>query len=243
MMIYGVLAFCLFGVLPANASQSAALIETRIANIEDTLKQLTGVVERIQHNFDKQLEESRKLHQDIALRLDETKASLEELKESLKKTAQTSVKKAAASTDKTADNKATLKAGQPNKPSEDSIKEVKALMAQGSYKTAQARAKQYISKFGESSSESQTLYYWLGEACYGEKSYSEASLAYVKGYKINPNSSKAPELLYKLSKTLIAMGKKKDAKVTLEKLLADYKDLSPRLRKLAEQEKSKTSRQ
>ncbi|MDR1365915.1 MAG: hypothetical protein LBJ03_02365 [Holosporales bacterium] len=219
-----------------NAEQSARLIETRLADMEDILRQLTGVVEQIQHTLDRQINENGKLHQDITIRFDELKTSLQELGESLKKLPQPA---AAKKGDKADNAKTPLKTDKPIKSTSEEVKEIKALMAQGSYKTAQTRAKQYIARIGDASPESQAVCYWLGEACYAGKDYGEASLAYVKGYKINPKSSQAPELLYKLSKTLIAIGKKKDAQITLEKLLTDYKDLSPRLKKLAEQEKSK----
>lgn len=222
-------------VSQADARQNAALIEARLADMEDTLRQLTGIVEQIQHTLDKQVSENGKLHQDIAIRFDELKTSLQELGESLKKLPQPA---AAKKGDKAEGVKTPPKTDKPAKSSEE-VKEIKALMEQGAYKTVQTKAKQYIARVGDTSPESQAVYCWLGEACCAVKDYGEASLAYVKGYKINPKSPQAPELLYKLSKTLIAVGKKKDAKITLEKLLTDYKDLPPRLKKLADQEKSK----
>ncbi len=60
--------------------------------------------------------------------------------------------------------------------------------------------------------------YWLGETFYVRADYKQAAKSFAKGYQKFPKSAKAQDSLLKLSLSLAALGKKKDACLTLEQL-------------------------
>ncbi len=228
-----------FSVLSnAQSTQSMAIIEGKLLDIEDRLRQLTGVIEEIKHGLDMQSSQSSKLYQDLCGRFDEVKKAVEKVEESIKNSQKNiTQKKQTTPTEPASSPKKNVESAKDNATA--TINEAKALLTQGSYKSAQNRLNSYINKNPNSSS-IQSLYYWLGEACFAGKSFNEASFAFVKAYKVDQKNDKAPLILLKLAKTLNALGKKKDAAVALDKLLADYKDISPRLKKMVQDEKLKT---
>ena len=69
-----------------------------------------------------------------------------------------------------------------------------------------------------------TAHYWLGEIYLLKKEYREAALILAEGYQQYPQSIKAPDMLYKLSESLVLIDKKNDACSTLIKLDKEYPD-------------------
>ena len=69
-----------------------------------------------------------------------------------------------------------------------------------------------------------TAHYWLGEIYLLKKEYREAALILAEGYQKYPKSIKAPDMLYKLSESLVLIDKKNDACSTLIKLDKEYPD-------------------
>ena len=69
-----------------------------------------------------------------------------------------------------------------------------------------------------------SAHYWLGEIYILRKEYREAALVLAEGYQKYPNSVKAPDILYKLSESLINIEKNTEACSTLNKLLTEYPD-------------------
>ena len=67
-----------------------------------------------------------------------------------------------------------------------------------------------------------TAHYWLGEIYLLKKEYREAALILAEGYQKFPQSIKAPDMLYKLSESLVLIDKKNDACSTLIKLDKEY---------------------
>ena len=67
-----------------------------------------------------------------------------------------------------------------------------------------------------------TAHYWLGEIYLLKKEYREAALILAEGYQKFPQSIKAPDMLYKLSDSLVLIDKKNDACSTLIKLDKEY---------------------
>ena len=67
-------------------------------------------------------------------------------------------------------------------------------------------------------------HYWLGEIYLLKKEYREAALILAEGYQKFPTSIKAPDMLYKLSESLVLIDKKNDACSTLIKLDKEYPD-------------------
>lgn len=67
-----------------------------------------------------------------------------------------------------------------------------------------------------------TTRFYLGEIWLLKKQHGKASEQYLKAYQKDPKGSKAPKNLLKLATSLYALGKKKEACVSLQKLLKDH---------------------
>ena len=86
-------------------------------------------------------------------------------------------------------------------------------------------AKIALKKFIDNNKESNlagSAHYWLGEIYILRKEYREAALALAEGYQKYPNSPKAPDILYKLSESLIKIEKSTEACSTLKKLTTEH---------------------
>jgi TolA-binding protein len=66
------------------------------------------------------------------------------------------------------------------------------------------------------------VHFYLGNSFFVEKNYQKAAFEYIESYKVNRNSSKSAEALYKLALCFKRLSKKSEAKSTLEKLIQDY---------------------
>ena len=64
----------------------------------------------------------------------------------------------------------------------------------------------------------------MGEIYLLKKEFREAALILAEGYQKFPESIKAPDMLYKLSESLVLIDKKNDACSTLIKLDKEYPD-------------------
>ena len=76
-------------------------------------------------------------------------------------------------------------------------------------------------------------YYWLGETHYAQSDFPKAAEHFQKGFEAQTNGIKAPDNLYKLSKSLLNMNKKKEACIVLAQIQKRYKDRNPELAGLA----------
>ena len=79
----------------------------------------------------------------------------------------------------------------------------------------------FISKYQDDEL-SGSAHYWLGEIYLLKKEYRDAALIFAEGYQKFPISFKAPDMLFKLSTSLLIIDKKKDACNTLEKLIIEF---------------------
>jgi len=105
-----------------------------------------------------------------------------------------------------------------------------SLLRQGDY----ARAEQAFQAFVEVNG-THTLagnaQYWLGETYYARSNYESAAVAFAKGYKEYPTSSKTPDNLFKLGMSMSALGKKREACAALQKLRADFPSIAGTLQR------------
>lgn len=67
-----------------------------------------------------------------------------------------------------------------------------------------------------------SAHYWLGEIYLLKKEYREAALILAEGYQKFPKSFKAPDMLFKLSESLINIDKIENSCATLEKLIIEF---------------------
>jgi tol-pal system protein YbgF len=76
-------------------------------------------------------------------------------------------------------------------------------------------------------------YYWLGETYYVNSDFVTAADTFRQGFEANPEGVKAPDNLYKLSKSLLHMQKKQEACVVLSQIQKRYKTRNPEVVGLA----------
>ncbi len=67
-----------------------------------------------------------------------------------------------------------------------------------------------------------SAHYWLGELYILDQKYRDAAMVFAEGYQKFPKSIKAPDMLFKLSQSLIKVDKKDDACKTLELLMIEF---------------------
>ena len=66
--------------------------------------------------------------------------------------------------------------------------------------------------------------YWIGEILYLNGDYKEAALTFAEAFQKYPNSTKVPDMLLRLSKSLSKIGKSEQACFTLNELISKYPD-------------------
>jgi tol-pal system protein YbgF len=76
-------------------------------------------------------------------------------------------------------------------------------------------------------------YYWLGETYYVNSDFVTAADTFRQGFEANPEGVKAPDNLYKLSKSLLHLQKKQEACVVLSQIQKRYKTRNPEVVGLA----------
>lgn len=82
-------------------------------------------------------------------------------------------------------------------------------------------------------------YYWLGETYYIRHDYVKAGDSFRQGFEALPGGPKAADNLLKLSMSLGAMNKTKDACVVLDQLLVKFKETSPSVAQKAGAERTR----
>ena len=91
------------------------------------------------------------------------------------------------------------------------------------FEDAEAKFADFIAKYPKSTMLS-NAYFWYGETFFRRNNFEKAAINYLKGYKQFPKAAKAADSLLKLSLSLDAMGKTKEACAMLGKLEAEFKD-------------------
>ena len=94
------------------------------------------------------------------------------------------------------------------------------LMSQ-QFDKARFSLKQFIAD-NQDSKFSGSAHYWLGEIYILKKEYREAALILAEGFQKYPKSTKAPDMLFKLSESLVMIEKKIEACNTLIKFSNEY---------------------
>lgn len=81
--------------------------------------------------------------------------------------------------------------------------------------------------------------YWLGESFYVRGDFANAASAFLNGYQVYPDNSKAADNLLKLAMTLGRMDQKEEACVTFQQLDKQFTNLAQRLKRVEAREKKK----
>jgi tol-pal system protein YbgF len=81
--------------------------------------------------------------------------------------------------------------------------------------------------------------YWLGETYYVRGQYVQAAEVFLKGYRSDPKSPKAPDTLLKLGMSLTNLDKKREACAAFDKLEADFPDASASIKNTVAKERQR----
>lgn len=113
-----------------------------------------------------------------------------------------------------------------------------SLVKERRYDRARSSLQSFISQHGDDRLVG-NAHYWLGETYYVRDNFPAAADEFRQGFEAQPNGIKAPDNLYKLSKSLLYMNKDKEACIVLAQIQKRYADRNPEVAGLAfETEKS-----
>jgi tol-pal system protein YbgF len=97
----------------------------------------------------------------------------------------------------------------------------RSLLEQGDYAAAEHAFSAFLATYGTDELAG-AAQYWLGVTFFVRGDHEKAASTFAKGYKTYPKSSKAPDNLLKLSKSLAALDRKADACTALEQLTSEH---------------------
>ena len=112
------------------------------------------------------------------------------------------------------------------------------LLNQAKYAEAGQQFEQFIANY-PSDPLAGNAYYWLGETHYVRRDYVKASDQFRQGFEAKPNGPKAADNLLKLSMSLNALGRSKDACVVLDQVIKKFSSSSTSVRDKANQERNR----
>ncbi|OJW49125.1 MAG: tol-pal system protein YbgF [Alphaproteobacteria bacterium 41-28] len=97
----------------------------------------------------------------------------------------------------------------------------RSLLEQGDYAAAEHAFSAFLATYGTDELAG-AAQYWLGVTFFVRGDHEKAASTFAKGYKTYPKSSKAPDNLLKLAKSLSALDRKADACTALEQLVSEH---------------------
>jgi tol-pal system protein YbgF len=111
-----------------------------------------------------------------------------------------------------------------------------SLLSQANYDQAEQALRAFLEEYPNHRLAGNAKY-WLGETHYVRGQYQDAAVAFAEGYQAYPDSSKAPDNLLKLGKSLSALGETNDACGTYGELVRRFPNAAPTILKQADQER------
>lgn len=240
-----------FSVSSLKAQESGSLLmdmERRIGGLEETVHELTGKVEELQHAL--------KMAQQGTLPAASETPSLPSPDKALTAQDMATGKgvpdnlpfaKARGSDSGVVSSEPLSEEGgkDSSKPEteQEAYDKARRLLNQGDYEKSEAAFKSFISSFDKSPLVVNAQY-WLGETYYLRQDYERSSVAFMDAYKTyraqvkdggKANSfAKAPESLIKLVSSLKGLGKNQNACVTYKQLRKEFPKLPSNLERLAQ---------
>jgi len=107
---------------------------------------------------------------------------------------------------------------------EDEYQQAFNLLVSQQYDKALIALNKFIDNNNKESNLASNAHYYLGVVYIFKKEYTNAALILASGYQKYPDSEKAPDILYKLSESLIKVKKIPEACSTLKQLSTEYPD-------------------
>ncbi len=129
-------------------------------------------------------------------------------------------------------------AGLPEGGPDQAYKYAMSFLRQGDYSSAEVAFSQFLETYGDTSLAGNAQY-WLGETYYVREQYQDAARAFLTGYQTYASSPKAPDSLLKLGITLAALGQTQDACLTLAEVPRTFPGAPQSVKARAEQERAR----
>lgn len=206
-------------VQPAETADQINSLNTRITDLEQTLIKANAQTELLVHALDQSrqdLARSKAETQALADRigaLDIRLTAAEKANGELNQAFYGPPPPPATGSDAVSDTTVT--------PATDAFNQAYALLQTGDTSKALEAFKAFVDSYGDTPKGPEARY-WLGETLFLSKAYPDAASAYIGAIRGWPNTTWAPDATLKLARTLVAIGKPKDACRTLDELNRRY---------------------
>ena len=217
-----------------GTSAPDASFELRLSTIEEQIRDLQGMIERIEYRQQRQEVELQKMAEDIEFRLQQLEPA------AIPSTASgVSAETIGTATEAVKQAHATAEAG-GHGSSREHYDEAFKLLGAGEYAQAADSFTSFIATY-KNDALIGNAYYWLGETYYVRGDYVRAAEQFRLGFEAMPKGPKANDNLLKLAMSLSQIQKEKEACVVLKQLVKPSDSISATIRRRASAESDRIS--
>lgn len=229
----------------------APTLEERVQYLEEQIKKLNGKIERLSHLRKAELSSTPS---SPSVEEDFEAALAPGLKEQLQKEKDEKEKPAVSDVKSIKETEDLADGSLPEGDVQALYNKAQELLTKKAYQDAERAFRVLIDKYPQDPLIINSKY-WLGETYYVQGNYKKASVSFADAYKSYRNLdkssdpkdkearrisyAKAPETLAKLSLSLIALGRKEDARATLDQLRSEFPQLAQNIKKLVSEAEAK----
>lgn len=204
-----------------TSSNAVAAYESRMVQIEEQQRNLTGQIEKIGYDVQQLKSQVERMQADTDQRFSQMNKAPTH---------------ASSSSPSEADSPSDVSMPAPGKSSADEIYDrAFAAIREAKYEAAENDFKQFLRDY-PSHTLAANAQYWLGETHYVRGDFKQAAQVFAQGYQDFPKSPKAADSLLKLGLSLSKLGRKEDACLSLKQLQKDFKGEAATLQTRAVQE-------
>lgn len=228
------------GAAPIGSSGVSSAVssdmQSRITEIEDQMRRLTGRIEELGHRIDQTSQDLQTYKEANELRFQgQPSAAGTQGAPAALAPGQSAPAASDAGAAKPAAPTVTLPNGTPQVQYDFAID----LLKRGQFPQARDAFMQFLQQHPKDALAGNAQY-WLGETYYVQGQYKDAADSFLKGYTTYSKSSKAPDSLLKLGMTLSALKQKDAACATFGQLKEQFPQASPAVVARNKQERQKT---
>jgi len=226
------------------APTMAARLELRLSELEGMLQQLTGQLERSGFTLEQLGAEVKKLSDDVEFRFQRLEGGGAAMVAAPAADDGASISQPVAQAAATtmivpapqptgASTPATVVVpALPEGTPEEQYKHAFSLLRQADYVEAERALTAFLDAHPDHP-RAANAHYWLGETYYARKDFTQAAVAFAKGYQNFPEGAKAQDNLLKLALSLGSLGKQPEACASLAQLAVQFPDASPTIKRRA----------
>jgi len=199
------------GQAEGGGRRSLARLNARIDGLESELMRLSGLVEQLKYNQEREESELAQLKAEIQTTVDK-----------VGKTAQLVQRPGQEASTEVVETEKEVR-HEPPKPQEpqDLYKEGLKLFKMKKYQDAKAAFREFIKEHPNSPMVA-NAHFWIGECEYKQSRYEEAILEYNKVISKFPKSNKVPDALLKQAFAFARLGDRQSARILLKRLIKNY---------------------